>query len=197
MADLFASLPASRAPLPGRHGDATGPAGVAVRRLDRAVATVAARPGHGAAVATRLSSAFGLPIRDASAVAADDVHALVGIAPGRWTAIGAADPILFAATLSSAVGEHAMVVDQSGGQVVLSLGGSALAPFLAKLVAIDLDPTTTPADLAVTTTIAHVGVTLWRQGADEVRLLVGRSLLTSMLRTLAAAAAEFGCDLDA
>ena len=196
MADLFASLPASRAPLSGRHGVPTGPAGIAIRRLERAVATVAARPGRAATVAERLSAAFGLAVADGSRVAADGVHAFVGVAPGRWTAIASGEAAAFTATLAAAIGDGGMVVDQSGGQVVLGLSGSALALCLAKLVAIDLDPATTPPDLAITTSIAHVGATLWRRGPDEVELAVGRSFLTSMLRTLTAAAAEFGCDLD-
>lgn len=197
MADLFASLPASRSPAAGRNGVPTGSAGITIRRLERAVVTVAARRGRADVVAAALGGAFGLPVRDASRVAANESHAFAGIAPGRWTALATSDAAAFVATLEAAVGANAMVVDQSGGQVVLEIAGPDLATFLAKLVAVDLDPATTPADLAVTTSIAHIGATLLRHGTTRVELVVGRSFETSMLRTLVATAAEFGCDLAA
>lgn len=197
MADLFASLPASRRPAAGRHGVPTGPAGITIRPLERAVATVAARRGRADAVAAALAAAFGLPVRDAARVAADATHAFAGIAPGRWTVVAAGEAEALATALVAAVGADAMVVDQSGGQVVLAIEGPQLAPFLAKLAAIDLDPAATPGDLAVTTSLAHIGATLLRRGTERVELVVGRSFEVSMLRTLAATAAEFGCDLAA
>jgi len=197
VADLFASLPASRSPAAGRHGVPTGSAGITIRRLERAVVTVAARRGRGDAVAAALGGAFGLPVRDGAHVVANENHAFAGIAPGRWTALAASDAAAFVAALEAAVGTDAMIVDQSGGQVVLAIEGPDLAAFLAKLVAVDLDPATTPADLAVTTSIAHIGATLLRRGATRAELVVGRSFETSMVRTLVASAAEFGCDLAA
>lgn len=196
MADLFASLSAGTRPARGRHGAAVTPPGVAVRILDRAVATVIARPGRTPATIAALGRAFATAPADASRLTEAVGVAFVGIAPGRWTALAARDPDDLVAALEAAIGDDGFVVDQSGGQVVLALDGPRLPDLVAALVAVDLDASAAPADRAVTTTLAHVGATLLPgETAGGRRLVVGRSMLPAALRAIVSTAAEFGCDL--
>lgn len=198
MADLFAHLPAAKAPTPGRWGAAIDPPGVTIAQLERAVVTVIARPGRVEAAIAALGARFGAPPRDAAALSRTPEVDFVGIAPGRWTALTTLAPAAAIEALETALGEEGFVVDQTGGQVVLTLDGPGVPRLLAKLVAIDLDPAVAPVDAAPTTSLAHVGATLMPGAtASERRLVVGRSYLAAALRLLVAAAAEEGCELRA
>lgn len=181
-------------PLPrGRHGAATGPAGIRLARRDAAIATLAARRGAVAATLAGLADLLGLAAEDRPVAVANDRATVLGTAPGRWLVVGPAgdDPEVVLAPLAPV----ASVVDQSGAYVLFELSGPALADLLASLVAVDLDPSVTPANAALTTTVAHLGVTLWADGAEIRRVLVGRSLALAFERTIVAVAARHGVDL--
>lgn len=198
MADLFAHLPAAKAPAPGRHGAPLDPPGVTIATRDAAVVTVIARPGRVEAAIAGLAAHFGAAPRDAAVLTRAGAVDFVGIAPGRWTVLSAEPSEALVAALEGALGESGHVVDQSGGQVVLALDGPAVPDLLTKLVAIDLDPVAAPLDAAPTTVLSHVGATLVPgETASSRRLIVGRSYLAAALRLLVASAAETGCELRA
>lgn len=196
MAELFASLPLGHRPAPGRYGAPATPPGVSIAVLESSVATLIARPGRVTAAVARLAAHFGVAPIDAPVRTDLDGIALVGIAPGRWTAVSSEPPEVLVETLEAALGDDGFVVDQSGGQVVLALDGPKLPDLLASLVAIDLDPAVAPAAAAPTTVIDHLGATLLPGAtSSERRLIVGRSSLAAGLRLIVATAASHGCEL--
>lgn len=190
MAELLASLPPTRRLPKGRHGASAGAAGVVLTERSEPVATVASRKGAIAATIDRLAARFGLAPQDRPVAVLAEGVAVVGVGPGRWTLVGAA--IADAeATLGPALEGVAAVIDQSGGQVVFDLTGPAVEEVMASLVAIDLDPSVFPVGAAATTTVAHVGVTLWRTGEGFV-FLVGRSFAVAFERAVVASAERLG-----
>lgn len=190
MADMLANLPLGT-PLPlGPHGK-PGPAGIVLETLAVSAATLVAGRDK-AAVTAALSAAFGVDVVDAPVrVEAADV-AFVGVGPGRWLVTATTNDL--AARLAAAVGSTASVFEQSGGTVVMRASGPALPDFLARLVPLDCDEAVFAAGRAATTTLAHVGATLWREADGAFVFAVGRSYATAFLRTAAHMAAPFGLD---
>lgn len=123
--------------------------------------------------------------------------AAAGIAPESWmmTCEGASDA--FAATLRSAFGGHASIVDLSDAYATLRLEGPRVRETLAKLVPIDVhERAFAPGDVAQTVA-AHMSVTLWRledagQDPPVFEICTGRSFAHSLYRAIRASAAEFG-----
>ncbi|BCG83602.1 sarcosine oxidase subunit gamma [Mesorhizobium sp. 113-3-3] len=89
------------------------------------------------------------------------------------------------------------VSDQSDSRAVLSLSGTRVYDVLSKGVMIDLHPAVFPIGAVASTSIAHVGVSLWRRADDKAgpvfQVMVGRSFFGSFWSWFAASAAEFGC----
>lgn len=190
MAEISASLPVTRRLPHGRHGVPTGPAGVTVGERPMRVATVAARKGAVAATIERLGALLGTVPQDRPVAVAGGGVTLVGTGPGRWTAVSESVADLEAALGPALVGVAA-VIDQSGGQIAFEITGPGVDDLLAALVAIDLDPAVFPVGAAATTSVAHVGVTLWR-GETAWTFLVGRSFAVAFERAVVASAARLG-----
>jgi sarcosine oxidase subunit gamma len=155
--------------------------GVTVTEIDGlALATVLiARPGF--------AERFGAPLPDGPRRAENGGVTLLGIGPGRWLALAPAGT-----DLVGRFADLAAVTDQSDGLGLLQVAGPRAADALAKGCMIDLDPSAFGADAVAVTTIAHVGVTLWR-AEDGFVLAVPRSYAGSFWHWLAVSAAEFGC----
>ncbi len=123
--------------------------------------------------------------------------AAAGIGPESWmmTREGAGDA--FAASLSSAFGGHASIVDLTDACATLRLEGPRVRESLARLVPIDVhERSFAPGDIAQTVA-AHMSVTLWRvenaeQDSPVFELCVGRSFAHSLYRAIRDSAAEFG-----
>lgn len=190
MAEVSTSLPVTRRLPRGRHGASTGSAGVVVGERRMRVATVAARKGAVAATIDRLATFLGTAPRDRPVAVAAGGVTLIGIGPGRWTAVSETVADL-EATLGPVLDGVAAVVDQSGGQIAFEISGPGVDDLLAALVAIDLAPEVFPVGSAATTTVAHVGVTLWR-GETAWTFLVGRSFAVAFERAVVASAARLG-----
>lgn len=107
----------------------------------------------------------------------------LGIGPGKWLALGAIAPDIAAS---------ASVVDQSGGYGVLEISGRAAVATLEKGIGIDLHPREFAPDAVAVTTVAHMGVILWRGAGDAFRLAVFRSNAASFWHWLESSAAVFG-----
>lgn len=193
MAELLASLPPTRRLPKGRHGAPAGAAGVVLTERAVRVATVMARKGRTDATIERLAGIFGVAPVDRPVAIFASGTTMVGIGPGRWTIAGATLGDV-EATLAPALDEVAAVVDQSGGQVAFHLTGASVEEVMASLVAIDLEPSVFPVGAAATTTVAHVGVTLWRT-VDGFVLLVGRSFAVAFERAVVASAERLGVAL--
>jgi sarcosine oxidase subunit gamma len=96
---------------------------------------------------------------------------------------------------------HAAVTDQSDSRAALQLSGSHLRDALAKGVMIDLHPATFAVGDAAATSVAHIGIQLWRlpdaTDGPVFEIMVARSLAGSFWSWFTASAAEFGCRVEA
>lgn len=180
--------------LVGSLVDATRPAGVNVAaREGLGVASVLARRGSEAALSAFVKTRYGLDLPTALRAVRNAAHALVWAGPGQW---------LFIAKQKESFAELsglAAVSDQSDGRAALRLSGPNVRDMLAKGCMIDLHPAAFPSSAAAMTTIAHIGVHLWR--ADEppydrdvvFDILIARSMAASFWSWASASAAEYGC----
>lgn len=192
MVDGLASHPPGR-PLPrGRHGLAAGPAGICLVRRDRRVGTIAARRGASDAVVARVRDLVGVAPVDRPMAVSAGTTTFIGTAPGRWTVVSEAGDVEAG---FAALADRAAVVDQSGGTVVYEVSGPALGDVLAALLAVDLHPSVFPLGSALTTTVAHIGVTAWGEAVDRWVFLVGRSFALAFERAMVATAARHGIEL--
>ncbi|MER9426474.1 sarcosine oxidase subunit gamma [Mesorhizobium sp. M0317] len=179
----------------GQYGKA-GKTGVTVRlRNGPGIATfIASTEGHvavGTAIRERLG--FVLPLTP-EALCAGDLQA-VWNGPGQWLII-ADNRERFQETLAD-LAKFGAVSDQSDSRAVLSLSGVHVYDVLAKGVMIDLHPADFPIGAAASTSIAHVGVSLWRRADDPAgpvfEVMVARSFFGSFWSWFSASVAEFGC----
>lgn len=160
-----------------------------------AIAAVAARRGGEAALAALIETRYSLALPATPRAVRGAAHAFVWAGPGQWLWI--ADERQDLAELSAL----AAVSDQSDAQAALRLSGANVRDMLAKGCMIDLHPTAFPPGAAAMTSIAHIGVHLWR--VDEqpdarnaaFDLLVARSMAGSFWSWAKASAAEFGCSV--
>jgi len=107
----------------------------------------------------------------------------LGIGPGKWLAFGAIAPD---------IASSASVIEQSGGYGVLEISGRDAVATLEKGFGIDLHPREFAPDAVAVTTVAHMGVILWRGENDAWRVAVFRSNAASFWRWLETSAAVFG-----
>jgi sarcosine oxidase subunit gamma len=116
---------------------------------------------------------------------------VLGISRRTWLAVGDGGPGT-AALLSQRMAGKAHVADQSGAYGLIDLSGPHADAVLAKGLNIDLDPSAFPADGVAVTTIAHIGVVLWRRTVGGgYHLATPRSSAVSFMHWLSASAAEF------
>ena len=200
MADL-ALEPCSgleRLAVPGRHGHAAGAAGVMLALpRDRALASVMARKGSEAALASRVREAFGLELPDRPHRISSGPVAFVWAGPGQWLAGAEAQPgHAFEARLRETLAGLASIADQSDGRTLVRVTGPRARDALAKGVLIDLHPRAFgPGDTAVTT-VAHIGVHFWQiDEAPTYEFAMFRSFAPDFWRWLMDAAAEYGVDV--
>jgi sarcosine oxidase subunit gamma len=177
---------------------AKGPAGVtATAKESLGIASLIVTEGGDAALAKAMKARFGLALPSTPQAAISAGRALVWAGPGQWLFI-AGDRGGFADDLQALSG-LAAIADQSDGRAVLTLSGDKIRAALAKGCMIDLHPSAFPIGSAALTSIAHIGVHLWRaeDGPDGAvfEFMVARSMVGSFWSWLSASAAEFGCQV--
>lgn len=173
------SVPRPRSPLedhlpPGHHG-VPGVPGVTLGERRATLREVFARRGQ--------AGPLGLP-GPGRAVPLWGGIALA-IAPGACLLMDGNPPAL--------PREVAAVVDQTGGFVILQLGGPAAAEALARICRLDLHETAFPEGSVARTPMAQVPVILHRAGANAFELVVPGTLAVSFTHSLLHAAIGFGC----
>lgn len=156
------------------------------------LATVLARKGRREALAAKVKTLYGLdlPIRPGRVAAG--TASFVATGPGAWLAVSEAGPEGWAETLTAQLEGLASVSDQSDGYVAIRLEGPAVIDILAKGVFLDLHPSVFPIGAAGGTTLAHMGVILWRREGLAFDLLTFRSFAASLWHWLEESAAEYG-----
>lgn len=182
----------------GRHGAAGGDGVVVTAREGLGVASIIAGEGDTRALARAIKARFGLDLPAVQVAAMSQTHSLVWSGPGQWLLVaqsraGFTDDL---AALSSL----AAIAEQSDGRAVLRLSGAMVRKALAKGCMIDLHPATFPVGMTALTSIAYIGVQLWRaeDGPDGsvFEIMVPRSMAGSFWSWFSASAAEFGCAVE-
>lgn len=180
---------------PGHMGVA-GREDVTVTLLDGyGLASIIAPPDRLDALGEKLSTACGLALPSTPRIVSADRRDLIGIGPGQWllrTASKREVPALMAA-----LAPHAALADQSDARAALRLSGPKTRDVLAKGVMIDLHPQVFAVGDAAATSVAHIGLQLWRL-PDAVdgpvfELSVARSYAGSFWSWLATSASQYGC----
>lgn len=179
---------------------ATGPAGVTIQALDGfGLATLIGVPGRTAALADLVEARFGVALPTAPRIASGRSHDAIWSGPDQWLLRSAARQGFDEAW--SELSAQAAVSDQSNARAALQLSGPRVRDVLAKGVMLDLHPASFAVGDAALTSIAHIGVHLWRlaDGPDGAvfEIMVARSMAGSFWSWFAASASEYGCRLSA
>ncbi len=179
----------------GRQG-AAGASGVTVTvREGLGIASIIAGEDDTSALGNAIKSRFGLDLPTTPLATMSDTHSLLWAGPAQWLLVGGSRTGFTEdiATLSGL----AAVAEQSDGRAVLRLSGAMVRRALAKGCMIDLHPAGFPMGMTALTSIAYIGVQLWRaaDGPDGsvFEIMVPRSMAGSFWSWFSASAAEFGC----
>jgi len=166
---------------------------VAMERVGLTIATVMVRRGKWAELSGAVRNLFGIELPTGATCVAKDGVAFLGTGPGKWLAMDDKHGTAFVQTLETKLQGLASVVEQSGGLGVLRLAGPALPETLEKGVQIDLAPGAFPVGSVAVTSIAHIGVTLWKvDAAPTIEIAVARSLAGSFFHWLELSASAHG-----
>lgn len=191
-ADILAETPA----------DPTRPAGVkAIAREGLGVASILAPRGGEAALAKLVATRYGLEPPATPRAVRGAAQTFVWAGPRQWLLVadrqqGFVEGLKPLATLAA-------VSDQSDARAALRLTGPNVRDMLAKGCMIDLHPKAFPRGAAALTSVAHIGVCLWRaderpdEGDAIFDILVARSMAGSFWSWAEASAAEFGYSVTA
>ena len=186
----------------GRHGRATGPAGVVVQeRVGPRLAHVASRRGREASLGEAVRATFGIDPPKVGRRHAGAQLVLTGIGSGQWLAeVAPREPAPGAPAIETvlrpALGASAAIVDQSHARIILRLTGPRVRDLLATGLPIDLHPRAFGPGDAAQSIIAHIGVVIWQLDDEPTyELAVPRSLIGSLWNWLAAGAARHGLEV--
>jgi sarcosine oxidase subunit gamma len=187
----------------GRIGAGGAPGVSALIREGLGIATLIGAEGGAVALAQAVRQQLGLDLPATSAVARAGEHALAWAGPDQWLLV--ADRRGGFAEILTALSGVAAVSDQSDDRAVLRLAGPKIRETLAKGCMIDLHPAAFPVGATALTSIAHIGIQLWRaqdepddaDGPDGVvfEIMIPRSMAGSFWSWFAASVAEFGCQV--
>jgi sarcosine oxidase subunit gamma len=181
---------------PGPFG-ATGQAGTSIATRDGlGIASLIATEGGRDALAAALKP-LGLALPATPRAVFANGHSLIWAGPEQWLLV--AETRAGFAELLRGLGAVAAVSDQSDGRATLRLSGPKIRDALAKGCMIDLHPAAFPVGAAALTSIAYMGVQLWRlpddaeTGEPVFEIMTARSMAGSFWSWLSGSAAEFGC----
>lgn len=183
---------------PGRFGKTEGEAGVTIaERANLGLATLEVRKGQEDGLNTSVRETYGVDLPDGATVAKGKDVYFIGTGPGQWFAVSEAfQNEALAEALAKRLKGQASISDQSSGRAVLRVSGPRVRDVLAKGLAVDLDPRVFGPGSAVTSTISHMGVLVWRAGAaEEYDIALFRSVAESFCRWLTVSAAAYGYDV--
>lgn len=175
---------------------AAGPAGVTASLLDAfELTTLIAAPGGPAALSQAVQDRLGIALPTTPKIASSASHDVIWSGPDQWllraTTREGFDDLLLALSAQAAVS------DQTDARAAVRLSGPHVRDVLAKGVMLDLHPAAFAVGDTALTSIAHIGVHLWRVAdgpeGSVFEIMVARSMVGSFWSWFAASAAEFGC----
>ena len=183
----------------GRSGRVDGAPGLRVcQRGDLTYASLIAACGRVDALHAAAQTAFAAQLPGAGRLSSGGGLDFIWSGPGRWLVQAARDVTPDIETLLAPLNAHAAVCDLGDSRLVLDLDGPRVREVLAKGLALDLDPALFTTGCAASSTISYIGVQIWQTTADPCyRVAVPRSYAGSFCAWLRAAAAEYGCLVDA
>ncbi|MDP6290980.1 MAG: sarcosine oxidase subunit gamma family protein [Arenicellales bacterium] len=121
------------------------------------------------------------------------------LGPDEWLLLGPKSKELPETLMAGLNGMHYSLVDLSGGQTVIRIGGPAWRDVLGSACTLDLHPRAFEAGRCAQTVLAHSNVLLIHVDADErgeaLDIVVRRSFADHLLRWLIDAAMEVGFEL--
>jgi methylglutamate dehydrogenase subunit D len=176
--------------------DAARPVGVhVIAREGLGIASILARRGGEAALAALVRARYGLDLPTVPRADRSPAHAFIWAGPGQWLLVAERREDF------TELSGLAAVSDQSDARATLRISGAKVRDMLAKGCMIDLHPAAFPPGAAAMTSIAHIGVHLWRldthagdgDGDAVFDILVARSMAASFWSWAKASAAEYGC----
>lgn len=181
------------------HRGAEAANGVTVTaRENLGIASLIAGEHDTNALAEAIKARFGLDLPSTPSAAMSETHSLLWSGPHQWLLV-AASHARFTDDLAALSGLSA-VAEQSHGRAVLRLSGAMVRKALAKGCMLDLHPATFPVGMTALSSIAYIGVQLWRveDGPDGAvfEIMVPRSMAGSFWSWFSASAAEFGCQIQ-
>jgi methylglutamate dehydrogenase subunit D len=165
----------------------------AIERVGLGMATVMIRRGKSAELLQQVKLRLGIELADAPMRYRFDRTSLIGTGNGKWLAVCETTTANFMEQLQRELDGLASMVDQSHAFGVLRLSGPALLATLEKGVRINLSPDAFQVGRAAVTSIAHIGVNLWKvDDAPTFDIAVTRSFAGSFCHWLEASAAVHG-----
>ena len=175
--------------LTAAHFGAEGEAGYVVSRGDGLViASLVSSAKDIASLQKTVKKQLGLTLPEHGKVTVKKDVALLWSAPYQYLLL-AGD---LTAEARAALAAVSALSEQSDGRAVLRLSGAKVRQALAKGCMLDLDDSAFPVGAVSSTSIAHMGVQIWRVDATHYELLVARSMAGSFWSWLEGSAAEFG-----
>lgn len=174
-------------------------AGLIVTLLDNiGIVGISARAGRGDKLAAQVRERFGIDLPAGPACVTSGATTCIGIGPGQWlVAIDGASDRDALDDLASALGDCAVLVDQSDAKCILRLTGADTRAVLAQGLTLDLHPRAFQPGCAAQSVIAHIGVLIWQtDNAPTYHIAVPRSYMESFWHWLVDAAAPHGMALD-
>lgn len=180
---------------PGHVGTA-GASGIFVElRHDMGMASLIAPADGRRELTDAARRGLGLSLPNLPMTAGHDGIMAIWAGPDHWMLL--AERASGIEPLCHMLSEFGAMADQSGARAMLRISGPRCREALAKGCMVDLHASTFPVGSVALTSIAHMGVHLWRFADGEhgpvFEIAVARSTTASFWSWLMASCAEFGC----
>ncbi|MBT9288248.1 sarcosine oxidase subunit gamma [Prosthecodimorpha staleyi] len=160
------------------------PDAVTARPFETGFAAIVAPRSRAAAARSRFAETFGFALPEGPRLArAGDLMAF-GIGVDHWVAAAPGDGWALERRLADALGETALVTDQTDAREGFRIEGPAARLLLETGCSLDLHASVFPAGAAAVTEIAGMPVWLWTEDAASFRIAVSRSYAESFAQWL-------------
>jgi heterotetrameric sarcosine oxidase gamma subunit len=180
-----------------RFGRAVGPASVrATLRRDIAIAELIAKPGQGAALATRIADRIGITLPPPGRRLVAGHLGFAATRPAGWLATAnGEDGALFAQQMMADLSAFADVTDLTADVTIVDIGGAHSRDLLARGLELDTDPRVFPAGHCSQAALGRMMLTVGCiESGASFQLAINTSDLPDFANWLAASGTEFGLE---